>query len=170
MAKRQNKRVSIAPVPAEFDMTPMIDVTFQLIVFFLVANDLSKKETIDVELPQAIHSIEDKAQEKHRVIINLQKPKDPLNPEKIPKVYVKGNNYEREELRKYLRGVADLEREGGAGSPSAVYVLIRADRNAPWQHVQYIMQVLADQNIAMYKMQFATTKNDDGKASAQGTK
>ena len=41
--------------PGEFDMTPMIDVTFQLIVFFLIANDLSKKEVVDLELPQAVH-------------------------------------------------------------------------------------------------------------------
>jgi biopolymer transport protein ExbD len=168
MAKRKNRRVSIAPVPAEFDMTPMIDVTFQLIVFFLVANDLSKKETLDVELPQAVNSVEDLAKEARRVILNLEKPKNPNAPEKIPKVYCKGITYEREDLRKYLRGMSDMEREGGPGSPSAVFVLIRADRNAPWQHVQYIMQLLADANIAMYKMQFATTKSDDGKATQAG--
>ena len=62
---------------------------------------------------------------------------------------------------------ADLDREppGGPGAPSAIYVLIRADKGTPWQHVQYVMQVCAQPNIAIYKMQFATTKRDDGKAS-----
>ena len=59
---------------AEMDMTPMIDITFQLIIFFLVANDLTRKETGDLELPKAIYGEEDKATEKDpRIIINILK-------------------------------------------------------------------------------------------------
>ncbi|MCG3133501.1 MAG: hypothetical protein HMLKMBBP_00679 [Planctomycetes bacterium] len=165
MAKKERPKADEAK-PAEFDMTPMIDVTFQLIIFFLIANDLSKKEIVDLQLPQALHSIQDQdvAGEERRVIINLERPKqDP--PEKIPTVTVKGQVLEREKLKLYLRQEADKKREGGPGSPSAVFVLIRADRRAPWVHVQYVMQVLADQNIAMYKLQFATTKSADGKSA-----
>jgi biopolymer transport protein ExbD len=155
---------------AEMDMTPMIDITFQLIVFFLVANDLTRKEVEELELPQAVYGKEDKASEKDtRVIINILKPDNPADPPKIPEVKVKGKPYDLKDLSRFMRTRADQEREGtDAMAPSAIYVLIRADRATPWQHVQYVMQVCADPTIRIYKMQFATTQRDDGKASTAG--
>jgi len=153
--------------PPEMNMTPMIDIVFQLIVFFLVANDLTRKEIEEVELPQALSGVEDKASEKDkRIIINIPND-DPDNPPEIPEIKVKGKQYDLKELERYMQTIADTKREGdgGPGSPSAVFVLIRADRNTPWQHVQYVMQVCAQPHVAIYKMQFATTKRDDGKAS-----
>jgi len=154
--------------PTEFDMTPMIDVTFQLIVFCLIANDLSKKETVDLQLPQAVAGDEDKAVEQYRLILNIKKPADP--DQKLPTVTVKGQELNLKELERRMQQFSDLKREAGPGSPSETFVLIRADRNTPWQHVQYVMQVCADPKIAIYKMQFATTKRDDGKASSAGEK
>ena len=173
MAKKRKKNSDLGKDVeggAEMDMTPMIDITFQLIVFFLVANDLTRKETEELELPQAIYGKEDKATETDlRVIINILKPENPAAPPKIPEVKVKGKSYDLKDLSRYMRSMADMEREGdGPGAPSAIYVLIRADRQTPWQHVQYVMQVCADPTIRIYKMQFATTKRDDGKASTAG--
>ena len=71
-----------------------------------------------------------------------------------------------DDLKRYMRTRADMKREEGPNSASAIYVLVRADRNAPWQYVQYVMQECAQPGVAIYKLQFATTKRDDGKASA----
>ena len=155
---------------AEMDMTPMIDITFQLIVFFLVANDLTRKEVEELELPKAVYGKEDKATEKDlRVIINVLKPENRADPPAIPDVKVKGKLYDLKDLTRYMRTMSDMEREGpDPNAPSAIYVLIRADRATPWQHVQYVMQVCADPAIRIYKMQFATTTSDDGKAAVAG--
>lgn len=150
---------------AEFDMTPMIDVTFQLIVFFLVANDLSRKEIVDLELPQALAGTEDLAQEKFRVILNIQRPADLRNPPKLPVVKVKGQTLDLKQLTRELQTKASQSREPEGAS--AVYALIRADKHTPWQHVQYVMQICANDKIALYKLQFATTRNADGKATAR---
>jgi biopolymer transport protein ExbD len=151
---------------AETDMTPMIDIVFQLIIFFLVANDLTRKEVEELKLPQAIYGKEDKASEKDvRIIINVLKPDDVGNPPKEPTVKVKGKQYNLEDLKRYMRTRADMKREEGPNSASAIFVLVRADRDTPWQHVQYVMQVCADPTVMIYKMQFATTKRDDGKAT-----
>ena len=40
------------------DMTSLVDVTFQLLVFLLVVNDLSAKQMEDVELPDAQNATE----------------------------------------------------------------------------------------------------------------
>jgi biopolymer transport protein ExbD len=149
----------------EFDMTPMIDVTFQLIVFFLVANDLSRKEIVDLLLPQAAHGVEDKASEDVRIILNIKRPKDLANPDKLPTVTVRGQQLDLKELARELQTKADVKRPGGPGTPSEIFALIRADRDTPWQHVQYVMQVCADPKIQLYKLQFATTKSADGTAT-----
>jgi biopolymer transport protein ExbD len=166
------KRKHVEPTPenraAEFDMTPMIDVTFQLIVFFLVANDLSRKEIVDLLLPQAVHGAEDQAKEDKRVILNIKKPEDPNNPPKLPVISVRGQVLDLKQLARELQTKADLKREAGPGSPSEVFVLIRADRDTPWQHVQYVMQVCADPKIQLYKLQFATTKSASGRAMTAG--
>lgn len=154
---------------AETDMTPMIDIVFQLIIFFLVANDLTRKEVEELELPQAIYGKEDKASEKEtRIIINVLKPDNVANPPKIPDVKVKGKQYNLDDLKRYMRTRADMKREEGPNSASAIFVLVRADRNAPWQYVQYVMQVCADPTVMIYKMQFATTTTADGKAAKAG--
>jgi biopolymer transport protein ExbD len=162
----------------EPDLTPMIDIVFQLVIFFLVANDLTRKEVEELKLPQAIYGQEDLAQEQERrIIINILGPQRDIHtgqelfpgrlPPKIPTIKVKGQTYDLQKLERFMRTQADLDREppGGPGAPSAIYVLIRADKGTPWQHVQYVMQVCAQPNVAIYKMQFATTKRDDGKAS-----
>jgi biopolymer transport protein ExbD len=48
MSKKRNVEVE-----TEVDMTPMIDMTFLLIIFFIIVNDMSKKELEDLKLPVA---------------------------------------------------------------------------------------------------------------------
>jgi biopolymer transport protein ExbD len=144
------------PKPAEFDMTPMIDVTFQLIVFFLVANDLSRKEIVDLVLPRAIHGIED-GSESSRVILNVRAPRDPE--QRLPVVSWRGREIDLARLGRELRTAADARRSGGPGSPSEVPVLVRADRAAPWRHVQFVMQACAAPGVGIHRIQFATTQD-----------
>ncbi|MCE9604274.1 MAG: biopolymer transporter ExbD [Planctomycetia bacterium] len=51
----------------EFNMTPMIDVTFQLIIFFLVSSHLAKQETlVELDLPSAESGVETLEEDAHR--------------------------------------------------------------------------------------------------------
>ena len=58
---------------AKLNMTPMIDITFLLVVFFMLTIDLSSKEFFPVDLPFASHGEEDKEVrgEVKRFVINL---------------------------------------------------------------------------------------------------
>jgi biopolymer transport protein ExbD len=56
-----------------FNMTPMIDVVFLLIIFFLVSSHLAKQEsTMDLLLPIAKTGQDDENQTAPRVTINVQ--------------------------------------------------------------------------------------------------
>ena len=44
------------PLTAQINMTPMIDVTFQLIIFFLLSSRLAQQEALELDLPTAATS------------------------------------------------------------------------------------------------------------------
>jgi biopolymer transport protein ExbD len=137
-----------------FNMTPMIDVVFQLIIFLMLANDMSRKEIEDLLLPDATHGEEDKGlNEKTRVIVNLMKNETGGPP--ILKVH--GEEMNLDAFQQYLQPIADQHREEEQPRASEVYILIRADKNSRWQDVQWVMQAAADPKIRVYKLQFATT-------------
>ena len=142
----------------EINMTPMIDVVFQLIIFLMLANDLSRKEIEDLALPDAFNGKEDKGdKEKQRLIVNLLKAEKPGAP---PTLKVKGMEMDLATFQQFLFPIADRYREEEQPRASEVYVLIRADKKARWQDVQWVMQACADPKIKVYKLQFATTNPD----------
>jgi biopolymer transport protein ExbD len=157
---------------AKLNMTPMIDMTFLLVVFFMLTIDLSSKEYIPVELPYASQGVEDKEEEGEvkRMVINLTGE---------GKVLFKGNEFDlaaedpaqadkaiqslQQELLNLVRlGGRDLREPDGA---SKIPVLVHADLNAQWKYVQWVMQACAHQNIKIYKIQFAVRKRPDDPAS-----
>jgi len=136
------------------NMTPMIDVVFQLVIFLMIANDMSRKEIEDLTLPDAVHGQEDKGlNEKRRLIVNLLK-NERGGP---PSLKVKGVEMDLVRFQQYLGPEAEFSREPDGPKASDLYILIRADKNSRWQDVQWVMQACADPKIRVYKLQFATT-------------
>ena len=160
---------------AKMNMTPMIDMTFLLVVFFMLTIDLSQKEFIAVELPYARSGIEDdpkmQVEGQNRFVINLQND---------GKVIFKGEEFNLaaedpvmadtaiQKLKAALRdfhqdrGVAAYEPDGASKIP----VLVHADFRAKWKYVQWIMQVGADPSIKIYKVQFSVKHPPDEQAPA----
>jgi biopolymer transport protein ExbD len=137
----------------EMNMTPMIDIVFQLIIFLMIANDMSRKEIEDLTLPTALHAQEDKGlNEKYRLIVNLLK-NERGGP---PALKVKGQDMDLAVFQQFLKSEADRNRENDAVRASELYVLVRADKDSRWQDVQWLMQACADPGIRVYKLQFAT--------------
>ena len=56
----------------EMDMTPMIDVVFLLIIFFMIITDLTQKDLEELELPVAVQAVKDKPDpDRVRPILNI---------------------------------------------------------------------------------------------------
>ena len=145
---------------AKPNLTPMIDMTFLLVVFFMLTIDLSQKEYVQLDLPFARQGVEDKEKKDgiQRMTINLLPSGDiifkgetwPLatgSPEKQAASLVAL----KQELQR-LTNDPDLREDDKS---SKVPVMIHGDRNARWQYVQWIMQVCADPTIGVYQIQFA---------------
>ena len=151
---------------AALNMTPMIDIVFNLVTFFMLTLDMSQKDLAVLDLPRANGGIEDKPPETQpgkkedntRFTINIE-PKGSIW-FKGERWYLSDEDPKKqdqalENLRQALRTLtrpAKLRDEKGF---SKVMVLIRGDRSAKWKYVQWIMQVCADPNIKIYKMHFA---------------
>ncbi len=63
------------------------------------------------------------------------------------------------ELDMRANGKSGFERLRGGGLASKLYVLLRADRQTPWQHIQWLMTILAEQKF--YKLQLAVRSAND---------
>ncbi len=149
----------------EMDMTPMIDIVFNLLIFFMVVTDLSQKELADLTLPLAHMAQEDKDNDPDdRVILNVDKNGEikyrgrTVNLDELGTVLATAlRNYNRKMAEDGKSGSEDI---GNGIKASKLFVLLRADRDTPWQHVQWLMTIMSEQKL--YKMQFATKRFTDG--------
>ncbi|MFV1959526.1 MAG: ExbD/TolR family protein [Planctomycetota bacterium] len=159
---------------AKANMTPMIDMTFLLVVFFMLTIDLTTKEFVAVALPYAKKCVEDVTpplDAPPRLVINLLPSGD---------IIFKGNTWplgtgSREDkanalinLRQELQVLTANPRWREEDRSSKVSVMIHGDRNARWQYVQWIMQICADPRIGIYKIQFAVKGPPPGEEEGQG--
>lgn len=59
------------PVRVHANLTPMIDVTFLLIVFFVLVSQIVETEHVDLELPELVAPATEPPGEDARVIVNV---------------------------------------------------------------------------------------------------
>ncbi len=106
-------------------MTPMIDVVFLLIIFFLVSSHLAKQEArIPLELPEAASHLRDDAQLASALTINVLADGN---------WQVAGNAVDAQSLAGIL---ADYRDRNG---PSAM-VRVRTDRSVPYERVEPLLR------------------------------
>ena len=106
-----------------FDLTPMIDVTFLLIVFFLLVTELSDLTKAKLELPRVVMGDPDTRGDPTRVVVNVLQSGD---------IEVMGRAYTDRELDRLLALKARID-------PDRM-VLIRADGRVAYSRVQQVLQ------------------------------
>jgi len=128
--------------PPGFDMTPMIDMTFQLIIFFMLVTDMSKTQLEPLRTPAASAAILDRLME-DQVVVNV-----------LPdgKVKVAGRTFSDEALEQLFES-RRWKAERGMGYP----VVIRADRSASFEPVQKVLMI-ASARGAVTRIHFAAIK------------
>jgi biopolymer transport protein ExbD len=143
------------------DMTPMIDVVFQLIIFFVLITDLSQKELEDLKLPMAQKAVEDKPNpDDKRAIVNIRQ--DGTIVVKREVIYDPEQD-DYAPLERFLSQMAQQmdqqplpEDPGGKKFPDDP-VLIRADEYTPFKMIQKIMEVCGKQGIQIWKIELAAS-------------
>ena len=153
--------------PIEMDMTPMIDVVFLLIIFFMIITDLTQQDLEELKLPPARAAIEDKPDPKVvRPIINIPqsgrmivKREEKYNPE------TDGDDMSR--LERYLADVSALmphkmDPDIGVLLPDNP-LMIRADMNTEFKYIQRIMEICGKQGIQIWKLELAAAETEENR-------
>ena len=149
----------------EMDMTPMIDIVFQLIIFFMLISDMTQKELEDLVLPKAQMADPDKPDPKEiRPVVNILSDGS---------IFVLGEQYydadapdDYAALKLYLASMArrmdrePLNEDNPAGPQvPANALLVRADQSTPFHHIQKVMELCGLQDIQIWKIQLAASEN-----------
>ncbi|MHC5079838.1 MAG: ExbD/TolR family protein [Planctomycetota bacterium] len=140
----------------KMNMTPMIDVVFQLIIFFMLVTEMAQADLEMLTLPSASEASPDNNPEKKRITVNL------LPPEAggVCRVKVKGKVMDQKALHRYLKTEAEISRDPDDPRLSTRALLIRADRETTFRWVQFVMQECVKPGVGIWKIQIAVKEPD----------
>lgn len=125
-----------------FNITPLIDVVFLLVIFFLVTAHFAQNEQVEaVELPQA-SEVADKVESARRMIVTI-------NAEGA--MYVKGRPITLAEFEGLLH-------ENTRGRTADYELRIRSDQSVPYETVEPLL--LASLRAGVTKIGFAVTEKN----------
>ncbi len=160
------KKKALEQKADELNMTPMIDVVFNLLIFFMIVTDMTSKTLENLTLPKSTQAVEDTGDEsERRVVINIvQKNPETFAQDKEVEIIIKKKVYDLNSLKEHLFKQADTKRDlTHPSQPSEIFVLIRCDQDIRWREVQWVMQACADPAVRIYKLQFATKERETEK-------
>ncbi len=129
------------PDPEGFDMTPMIDIVFQLVIFFLLVTDMAERRIEPMVLPSASRAIPVKG-DPQLLVLNILTDGTVRSDGRLLWSPAMGDNTGRpDDLFGRLR--RDPARQTVRGDDGSVKypLLVRCDRSAPFEHVQKILMI-----------------------------
>lgn len=136
--------------PPAFDMTPMIDIVFQLIIFFMIVIDLSQKDLEDLVLPMSNMAVDDDPEE-GRLYVNINRKGEYI---------LKRQKLDLNALESQLMLRVDQPRKDGEPTRDAQGlatrpILIRCDQASEFKHVQKVMFICGKEGLKIWKVELA---------------
>ena len=120
------------------NMTPMIDVVFLLIIFFMLVAQLSRERTLELDLPSFDQRQSIPITSDSQLVINVA-PDDDLTPWRIAHLAFSDNAQGRRRLAEVLQHARRRQPD--------LQVLIRADRVEHYDRVHPLMEAVAEAGV-----------------------
>ena len=131
------------PEPPRVDITPLIDVVFLMLIFFMVSTTFDKQTQLKVELPSAT-TIDSSEKPADKIEITIDAKGDfYVNERELVK-------HDAETLRRTMQKIAD----GRSDLP----LIISGDRNAPLQSMMTVLDVAAQ--LDLVHLSFVARQSD----------
>ena len=139
---------------AHAPLTPMIDVVFQMIIFFIIAGRIASDEIAQLKLPDPTESQAlkvDETQTPNRVIVNVvsadadQPGGDPIRARMAKSYVIGGRHIDVEDTEALLYALED--RKKSSKEPDEFVVEVRADRRVSFSEVQPVLVATAKAKI-----------------------
>ena len=127
---------NLSPGSLGFNMTPMIDVVFLLIIFFLVSSHLARQEIqLELDLPEAASGRRADEDEVRRVVVNVLPQAQPEG-----RIMVGGRLMNVDRLARLISYESQHSRR-------PLEVRIRSDRRVPYRVIEPIMIACARSGV-----------------------
>ena len=155
-----------AQTEMEMNMTPMIDVVFLLIIFFMIITDLTQQDLEDLQLPVARTAVPDKPKaDEWRPVINIPQGGEMII--KKEKLYDPEND-DASEIRGWLVDAADkMEPDEDDPKLPGEALLIRSDEWTEFKYIQRVMEWCGDKEVQIWKLQLAASEDPEAKAERE---
>jgi biopolymer transport protein ExbD len=146
------------------DLTPMVDLGFLLITFFMFTTTLSKPKTMEINMPYKDEKIEEKDQSKikestamtvllsknHRVYYYEGLADDPNKPPSLQVTTFKPQGGIRDAIIEKKRKVEELKQQGALTAKDQLTVLIKPDVTSTYEDLVNILDEMNINDVRVY--------------------
>ncbi|MBW7913920.1 MAG: biopolymer transporter ExbD [Taibaiella sp.] len=146
------------------DLTPMVDLGFLLITFFMLTTTLNKPKTMEINMPYKDEIIpeedETKIKEstaltvllskKHRIYYYEGMATDPETPPDVKITGFKPEKGIRDVIIDKMKKVEDLKRAGQLTAKDKTTVLIKPDTNSTYEDLVNMLDEMAINDVRVY--------------------
>ncbi|MBS1783457.1 MAG: biopolymer transporter ExbD [Bacteroidetes bacterium] len=145
------------------DLTPMVDLGFLLITFFMYTTTMSKPKTMEINMPNN-EKVEEKDQTKvkesvamtvllskdHRIYYYEGLATDPTKPPELKVTYFKPKGGIRDAIIDKKKSVDELRQQGVLSGKDQLTVLIKPDVNSTYDDLVNILDEMAINDVKVY--------------------
>ena len=154
------------PGPADmaFNMTPMIDCVFQLLIFFMLTTQMASADFVNMKVPVLNDSQAKKPVEENKAVVNVvpytqseikkdSTKKGRAREYKLGSLVIATNNMEKlvTELKKVQRNSKD---------PKEFVIELRADQSIRYNHIEPVLQAMQEAELG--KMYITAMREPQG--------
>jgi biopolymer transport protein ExbD len=146
------------------DLTPMVDLGFLLITFFMYTTTMSKPKTMEINMPYKDENIKEDEQTKikastvisvllskdHRIYYYEGIGDDPTKPPQLNVTYFKPKDGIRDVLINKKKAVEDLKASGALGAKDQVTIIIKPDATSTYEDLVNILDEMSINDIRVY--------------------
>jgi len=146
------------------DLTPMVDLGFLFITFFMYTTTLAKPKTMQINMPDTDKTVKDEDKSKvkestaltillsknHRIYYYEGIGSDPTKPPELKVTYFKSKEGIRDAIIEKNKKVAGLIASGALTAKDQTTVLIKPDDNSTYEDVVNILDEMSINAVQVY--------------------
>lgn len=146
------------------DLTPMVDLGFLLITFFMFTTTMAKPNTMQINMPYKDEQLTEEEQTKvkestamtillsddHRVYYYNGIGSDPENPPQLELTYFRPKDGIRDAIIEKKKEVENLKRTGVLGQDDQATILIKPDDGSTYEDMVNILDEMNINDIRVY--------------------
>lgn len=146
------------------DLTPMVDLGFLLITFFMYTTTMSKPKTMEINMPYKDEKITEEEQTKikastvisvllskdHRIYYYEGIGDDPTKPPQLNVTYFKPKDGIRDVLINKKKAIEELKASGALGAKDQATIIIKPDVNSTYEDLVNMLDEMSINDIRVY--------------------